>query len=268
VRRIYDEQQYGVMFSGHFQVDDNYITHRPNGRGDWLIAYTVGGRGYFATDGLYRECGEGDVALLRPGAPHTYGTVKGETWNFVWVHFPERAIEDHLLPVEPLHVQHLDAGSLRTRIHEAFGRILADSRERSDFWYELSLNSLREILMLLAQQRERRLDPRIAEALHYLSVHMRSPLHIERLARTIGLSPSRLSHLFKEQTGLPIVDTLNRMRILQAALLLEHTHRSAAEIAYDVGFHNYNHFINQFRKWLGTTPSAYRKARNVPHEES
>jgi len=261
--RLDDNLAYGIVFTGHFQVDDSYVTHRPHGRNDWLIAYTLGGRGYFSTPEDYRECGEGDIALLRPGSPHTYGTWKGKTWNFVWAHFPVNAIGDHLLPAQPLYTQHIDAGSLRTRIHEAFGRILSDSRERSEFWNELCLNSLREILMLLSQQRERRLDPRIAEALHYLSVHMRSPLQIDRLAKTIGLSPSRLSHLFKEQTGLSIVDTLNRMRILQAALLLEHTHRSAAEVAYDVGFHNYNHFMNQFRKWLGTTPSAYRRARTT-----
>jgi AraC family transcriptional regulator of arabinose operon len=264
--RINDDRFYGIVFTGHFQVDDSYVTHRPNGRNDWLIAYTLDGRGYFSTADVYRECGAGDIALLQPGATHTYGTMKGETWNFVWAHFPVNSVGDHLLPVDPLYVQHIDAGSLRTRIDEAFGRILADSRERSQYWNELCLNSIREILMLLSQQRERKLDPRIAETLHYLSVHMRQPLQIDRLAKTIGLSPSRLSHLFKEQTGLSIIDTLNRMRILQAALLLEHTHLSASEVAYEVGFHNYNHFMNQFRKWIGTTPSAYRRAKTAELE--
>ena len=110
--------------------------------------------------------------------------------------------------------------------------------------------------------------PELIEVMKYIRQNLHEPLTIEQLSRYAAYSPFHFIRIFKEQTGLSIVDTLNRMRILQAALLLEHTHRSAAEIAYDVGFHNYNHFINQFRKWLGTTPSAYRKARNVPHEES
>ena len=69
------------------------------------------------------------------------------------------------------------------------------------------------------------MDPRIEEVLHLLSQHMREPLRIDAIARTVGLSASRLSHLFKQETGSSIVDTLNRMRIRQAALLIEHFRR-------------------------------------------
>jgi len=255
----YQGKPYGNFISGHFQVDDTYSTSRPHGMDDWLITFTVSGKGYFHTPDVKMECTSGDVALLRAGAPHSYGTANGQTWNFIWSHFASRSIGDKLLPEEPLHIHHLEPGSVRTRVKEVFLKILSDSRERSEYWEDLCHNSLREILLLLAQRRHRNLDPRVAEALHFLSVHMRNPVQIESLSRTIGLSPSRLSHLFKEQTGLSVIDTLNQMRIRQAALLMEHTNRSASEVAYDVGFHNYNHFINQFRKWLGTNPSGFRK---------
>jgi AraC family transcriptional regulator of arabinose operon len=255
----YNGSSLSLIISGHFHVDDSYATSRPNGMEDWLITYTLSGSGYFETPDGTHECSIGDVVLLCPGTPHTYGTVKGENWNFIWTHFDARAIGDKLLPIEPLYVHTLEPGSVQTRVYEAFQRILSDSRERSEYWHDLCLNSLREILLLLAHRRNRKLDPRIVETLHYLSVHMRSPVQIETLAKSIGLSPSRLSHLFKDQMGLTIIDTLNQMRIHQACLLLEHTNRSASEIAYEVGFHNYNHFINQFRKWTGTVPSGFMK---------
>ncbi|MFC3797966.1 helix-turn-helix domain-containing protein [Cohnella sp. GCM10012308] len=249
----------GIILSGHFQVDDSYVTSRPQGMEDCLIAYTLGGSGYFEVPGNRKNCAPGDIVLLGPGTPHTYGTTKGGDWNFVWAHFAARSIGDKLLPAEPLSVHSLEPGSVQTRIYEAFRRILSDARERSEYWHDLCLNSLREILMLLAQRQSRKLDPRVVDAIHFLSVHMRSPVQIETMSKAIGLSSSRLSHLFKAQTGLSVIDALNRMRIRQAALLLEHTDRSAAEVAYDVGFHNYNHFMNQFRKWAGTNPSAFRK---------
>ncbi|MDI4646318.1 helix-turn-helix domain-containing protein [Cohnella hashimotonis] len=248
----------GNIIAGHFQVDDSYATSRPQGMEDWLIAYTLDGSGFFAIPGEKKNCARGDIVLLGPGTPHTYGTTKGDAWNFVWAHFAARSIGDKLLPAEPLSVLVLEPGSVQTRIYEAFRRVLSDSRERSEFWHDLCLNSLREILMLLAKGQSRKLDPRVVDAMHFLSEHMRSPVQIETLSKAIGLSPSRLSHLFKAQTGLSVIDALNRMRIRQAALLLEHTDRSASEVAYDVGFHNYNHFMNQFRKWAGTNPSAFR----------
>jgi AraC family transcriptional regulator of arabinose operon len=67
-----------------------------------------------------------------------------------------------------------------------------------------------------------------------------------------------LSRLFKENVGYSIVEALNRMRLDQAALLLEHTDRGPTEVAYDVGFQNYNHFANLFRKRFDTSPRTYK----------
>ncbi|WP_199615863.1 helix-turn-helix domain-containing protein [Paenibacillus alkalitolerans] len=262
----FDGKAYGIVIAGHFQTDDTYITSRPQGMDDWLIAFTLSGQGYFVTPGGKKICSGGDVSLLKPGTPHVYGTEKNQSWNFVWAHFSSRHIEEKLLPVEELSIQTFETGSVRKRAYRAFRRIISDSRERGEYWHELCLEALREILMLLAQRRNQKLDPRIEEALHYLSQNMRQSVRIDALAKSVGLSPSRLSHMFKEYTGLSVIDSLNKMRIRQAALLLEHTGRSAAEAAYDVGFQNYNHFINQFRKWYGVNPSTFKK--NVRHRTS
>ena len=50
-------------------------------------------------------------------------------------------------------------------------------------------------------QRDARLDPRVRRAVDYLSAHLREPFSEEHLARIAGLSPSRLRHLFRAQTG-------------------------------------------------------------------
>ncbi|NHN29682.1 helix-turn-helix domain-containing protein [Paenibacillus agricola] len=250
-----------TVIAGHFNEPDSYVTKRPQGRNDWLLTFTLGGEGYWLAGGKEQLCHTGDLTLLKPGAPHQYGTSKGQTWHFVWVHFPVKLAESNLLPEdeEELSVQHIDNEFTRERIHNAFIRILTDSRERGEYGYELCSSALREILLLLAQKKNRAIDSRVEETLHLLSQHMREQLKIDDIARKVGLSPSRLSHLFKSVTGQSIVDTLNQMRIQQAALLLEHTDRSASEVSHDVGFQNYNHFMNQFRKWYGVNPSTFRR---------
>lgn len=255
----YDGQSNGVFICGHFLVNDTYKTHRPNGMQDWLIAYTLSGEGYFITPTGHKTCSRGDIVLLRPGMAHQYGTEKGQLWNFIWAHFSSVSVEEQLLPLDSLFCHTIEPYSKQKRVHHAFRKILSDSRERHEYWHDLCLNSLREILILLRQERNHSLDPRVEEALHYLSIYMRNPVQIEELSKSIGLSASRMSHLFKEQTGLSVIDALNQMRIRQAALLLQHTYRSASEISYEVGFQNYNHFIRQFRKWIGTTPSSFKK---------
>lgn len=252
-----------TLLAGHFDEPEGYVAKRPRGMNDWLVTFTLGGEGFYRIPGREEaRVRAGDVALLKPGTPHEYGTSPGERWHFVWAHFSPRMIEAGLLPQdEPLDVQRVESGHVRKRILRAFRRILADSRERGDYWQELCVGALREALLLVAQRRRNKRDARVEEALRLLSIHMREPVRIEALARAVRLSPSRLSHLFKEQTGESIVDALNGMRIRQAALLLEHTGRTASEVSYDVGYHNYNHFINQFRKRYGLSPSAYQKQK-------
>ncbi|MEC0230119.1 helix-turn-helix domain-containing protein [Paenibacillus alba] len=253
------EYEFNELFAGHYHELDTYVVKRPLGRSDWLIMFTLAGEGYVQRDGEAQTCKAGDLILLAPGSPHHYGTQPAHTWEFLWAHFPPIFTETSLLPQEDQFYLTFEHESIRDRVSQAFNRILADSRERGEYWFELCSSSLREILLLMAQKTRRKMDPRIEEVLHLLSRFMREPIRIEDLARSVGLSPSRLSHLFKAGTGYSIIDTLNRMRIQQAVLMLEHNGRSASEVCYDVGFQNYNHFTNQFRKWHGMTPSTFMK---------
>ncbi len=253
------EEEQRIIIAGHYHAPDTYASKRPYGRKDWLMIYTLGGEGYASTPNMNVICRTGDMTLLKPGIPHHYGTRKGEIWHMVWAHFSDQRMEPHLLPHHEIHQQPIENESARHRIYSAFERMITDSTEGGPYAQELCYNALREILMLLAQRGMQKLDARVEETLFLLSQHIRDPLKVDVIARKVGLSPSRLSHLFKENTGCSMIEMLNQMRIRQAALLLKHTDRSAFEVSQDVGFHNYNHFINQFRKLIHMTPSAYRE---------
>jgi len=257
-KRTIEEEQ-DLIIAGHFAVPDTYVSKRPHGRKDWLMIYTLGGEGYAITPNMQVTCRAGDVTLLKPDIPQHYGTREGAHWDMVWVHFSDQRVEKHLLPHQEIHQQSIENESAQNRIRHAFERIITDSTEGGPYAQELGYNALREILMLLAQRDMQKRDARVEEVLFLLSQHIREPLKVDAIARKVGLSPSRLSHVFKENTGCSIVEMLNQMRIRQAALLLRHTDRSAFEVSQDVGFHNYNHFINQFRKYIHMTPSAYRE---------
>ncbi|MBD2847344.1 helix-turn-helix domain-containing protein [Paenibacillus sp. IB182496] len=248
----------GTIIAGHYMEPDTYRTERPEGRGDWLLLYTLEGEGWCTAGEQRRACRPGDLVALRPRAPHNYGTAAGVHWRFMWVHFPDSIPEAALLP-EHACIGHTIAGSsARARVLRAFQRLLADTAERRELWEELSRNAIGELLLLLARSTRRRIDARVDEALQLMSARLQEHLRVEELAASVGLSASRLAHLFKRETGLSVIETMNRMRIRQAALLLAHTDRTAAEAAHATGFHNYHHFAKQFRKHYGVPPSAYR----------
>ncbi|CAM4239605.1 helix-turn-helix domain-containing protein [Paenibacillus alkaliterrae] len=257
-----NEYSDGTLFGGHFDESDSYRIRRAHGMSDWLIFYTMEGTGYLRTAAGEKRCKAGQIGLLRSGIPHEYGTVSGCCWNFYWVHF-QKLPEIDYLPNEESIVATIPEGNLQSRVQHAFQHILSDSRERSSFWHTLCENSLREVILLAAQQMDQRFDPRIELALRYLSRHMNSVVRIEELAKEVGLSVSRLSHLFKKETGESVLEHLNRLRLRQAALLMSHMGRTATEAALDVGFNNYNHFAALFRQMYGSSPRAYKKEKGM-----
>lgn len=86
------------------------------------------------------------------------------------------------------------------------------------------------------------------------------PLPIEQLAARVGLSASRLSRLFHQQTGIALVDFRNRQRI-QRFLRLYGRGRdvSALDAALDAGFGSYPQFHRIFKQQMGCGPADYRR---------
>jgi AraC-like DNA-binding protein len=86
-----------------------------------------------------------------------------------------------------------------------------------------------------------------------------SALNLDELARRSGLSPARLSRLFKQQTGVALVDFRNRQRIERFLQLYGTGQRlTMLDAALEAGFGSYPQFHRVFKRVLGCSPGQYR----------
>jgi AraC family transcriptional regulator len=85
-------------------------------------------------------------------------------------------------------------------------------------------------------------------------------LHLADLAASSGLDPFSFLRLFKRETGVTPYRFLLQTRLRRAIELLRDTSRPVTEIAFDVGFGDLSNFINAFRREVGASPRAYRRA--------
>jgi transcriptional regulator GlxA family with amidase domain len=108
------------------------------------------------------------------------------------------------------------------------------------------------------------MDSRVTKILHLLVTHPggRQPRRSE-LARAVNLSPSRLSHLFKSETGVSIGSFARTRRIDVARTLLATSFLSVKEIAAVTGAGDPSHFVRNFRRAVGMTPGSYRRSTQV-----
>ncbi len=86
---------------------------------------------------------------------------------------------------------------------------------------------------------------------------------LSQFARHARLSPSRLSRLFKQQTGLSIVEFRNRQRIQRFLdryeVSGERAKSTLLEGALAAGFGSYPQFHRVFRQVTGCSPAEYRR---------
>lgn len=85
---------------------------------------------------------------------------------------------------------------------------------------------------------------------------------LDDLARRCGLSASRLSRLFKRQTGVALVNFRNRQRVERFLALHESgRHAKLIDAALEAGFGSYPQFHRVFKQVMGCAPGEYGKER-------
>jgi transcriptional regulator GlxA family with amidase domain len=85
-------------------------------------------------------------------------------------------------------------------------------------------------------------------------------LTLARMAARAGMSTRTLNRRFREQTGTTPLRWLHRARVRRAQYLLETTTYPVERIAAQTGFGSPTAFREQFRRVVGTSPQAYRRA--------
>ncbi len=83
-------------------------------------------------------------------------------------------------------------------------------------------------------------------------------ISVSDIASEVGLSVSRLSHLFKEKTGISLLKFLNKKRLTRAKDLLKNGY-SITNTANKCGYQDYTSFIRAFTKEYGISPTQYIK---------
>ncbi|WP_026441407.1 AraC family transcriptional regulator [Pseudacidobacterium ailaaui] len=107
----------------------------------------------------------------------------------------------------------------------------------------------------------RDVHPAVERAAHLIRDTLGN-LTLDDLAHQAGLSATRLSRLFKEQTGFTIVDFRNRQRVERFLQIYGTGQRqNMLEAALEAGFGSYPQFHRVFKHVMGYSPMQYRQIR-------
>lgn len=225
---------------------------------------------YLLGDRRY-DLGEGTLAWLLPGQDHVLAR-QSEDFAMWWAAFGTRLLRRSsgtpeaagLLDRDPLgHLcRRLDVRRAR-RIGELFAEV-----EEAGSTGEGSLHDAGLAYLLLSSWEAFRASDDTVEGLDVHPAVERAARilrdepgrdDLRQLARRVGLSPTRLSRVFKEQVGLSVSQFRNRRRL---ELFLELYGRGrrvgAMEAALEAGFGSYAQFYRVFKRAMGGNLNEYR----------
>jgi len=120
-------------------------------------------------------------------------------------------------------------------------------------------DALDDFMRNIYLQGHSRTNETVSQILNYLNDNFHEAVTLNDLSKEIGLSTFRIAHLVKEVTGKTVLQHIHQLRVQEAQRLLEQSDLSCTDIAYETGFGDQSYFIKQFRKWMGITPSRYRR---------
>ena len=98
----------------------------------------------------------------------------------------------------------------------------------------------------------------IEKAKTFISENLSVPITVKDVADHVFMSPEYFTKLFKRETGQNIKEYITLTKIEAAKDMLEHTGIPVGMVALELGYSNFSHFSQVFRKYENMSPSEYR----------
>lgn len=136
----------------------------------------------------------------------------------------------------------------------------------------MSLGEIEELftsalVAVLEEIRTRRLElsgTAVETVKRWIAANYKQHADLNMLAGMVFLTPSYLSKLFKQETGLTLTDYVIEIRIRTAKQLLKNApDLKVHEIGTEVGYPDPAYFNKLFKKTVGVTPNEYKRISHV-----
>jgi AraC-like DNA-binding protein len=255
--------------AGFFARPHGHLVERKEGAPEHVLIVCLAGEGWYRL-GKHRATqpvAAGDVLLLPPAVAHAYGAGHATPWSIEWAHFAGEEVSawrtalglvenEGLVSVGARQAGEIRLGRVHPLLEKGYGLpdlLAAAAALRS------SLAELLRRRSVAGSAEPARIA--VARSIERMRERLDQPVQLAEIAAGAGLSVSHYSTLFRAQTGFSPIDYFLRMRMQQAAQLLDTTELRIEEIGATLGYADPYYFSRQFRHFMRRSPRAYRAVR-------
>jgi AraC-like DNA-binding protein len=237
---------------GHFAFQEEYSFYA-------LLIMLEDGELLYQCNGKTILLKPGMVLFIPSGATYSFSTTSSAFYQKNVVEFGGKEIVSvcNLLEINHFSAFTPDDSLSYLRAVEALREIMG----KKDAALPKILSHAFELLVMFSiQSREAQTKSSLWERAKYLlGSDLEKKLLLPDAAKSLKISLSSLNRLFQTNLGEPPLKYRNICRLNAAKDLLRHSNLSIKEIAEKVGFCNQFYFSSEFQRYIGESPSNYRR---------
>jgi AraC family transcriptional regulator, L-rhamnose operon regulatory protein RhaS len=265
----------------HFEAQE--WMHSVHRHSYFEIIFILKGKGVHNINGNTFAYAEGDVFLLGPEDYHHFEIE--ELTEFSFVRFNESIYQNQAGEKAGTLQQVMDtllytsSQSRGTLVHDRQDKkrllsllavLEAENENPHSHYFELVRTSLMQsIILILARNlfvqtpANATLRNSVEAILRYIKQHIYQPekLSVAHLAAVFNYSADYISIFFKNHTGESLKQYITKYKMQLIEVRLLYSSLTLSEIADEFGYTDESHFCKQFKKFTGSTPTAFRKSR-------
>ncbi len=243
-----------------FTHPDGVVIKRPNGSGDYLFVFFLS-KGYFYEHGKMKSFEPNTCVIYKKGDSQHYGS--DDFFKNHFIHFDiedEHFFEKIEIKLNVLHELFENSSKIQNNLYSIF-----KERLNSNPFNENIIDILCQLLFYrISQVISINLSDHIKYIQHFNELRNEIYLNpsntwkLDEMAEKVGLSKCYFTTMFKNIYKItPISDVINS-KIQYAKQLLMTSDNKVAYIANQCGYTNGEHFLRQFKKTVGVTPTEFR----------
>jgi AraC-like DNA-binding protein len=240
---------------------------RLKGSESGILLYCTEGSGTFSINGGDPHIlTAGQLLIIPPDTPHTYGAIRENPWTIFWIHlkgFFFTSFYNTISARLPIRISEVYGAQLEGLFHQCFS-LLKTSCQDEEFLYLCQLAStMLAMLPCAAKQAAAQVGASgklgLERAVSYMREHLHGMISLDELAQAAWFSPSHLHYLFKQSTGYAPVEYFLRLKIETAAKDVYFSNMPVKDIADAYGIEDPYYFSRLFKKIMGIAPTEYRR---------
>lgn len=253
--------------AGFFPNADSHMRKRSVGTDELIVLLCTQGAGWVQIGEQAHQVLPGQLAIIAPHAPHSYGSTRTEPWSIWWCHLRGTTLSESLSYFPGLDTSPVQTLRRPERIQSRLQELLeCMEKDPGQLLLEINAGAATHLMGdLIADQKHPERGEPLERAMAYLQQNIEKTIAVPEVAKIVGLSTSHLTTLFRNATGSGVLAYHTSLKMERARQLLDTTSMPIVQIAKTIGYSDQFYFSRHFKASHGTSPSTFR-TRNTKED--